>query len=665
MRCNLRRLGWLMVPVLFAVTAAADGPDIIFVSNPDEGAIYAIDPSIPWDPDNPQAPTLIFEERRFDLGDVVVGPDDLLYACAPDEGRLFRLDPAPVLAGAPPYSLDDVETIPTPGVNAPQCGWFSDKGDLFLTDSGSATAVWVYSDLVPLTADAPAPSLGELVAADGVFTGFAGQGVTQAAPGDLLFVDQANNTLGTLPFDPIFRFDAPSSSGPTTTGPTLDDPVGVARLGNGTVFVASGDAVISFGDYSCGDITFGGETPQFLELTADDVLYVASTSKKSATLWTYDAATCTGPETVFTFSKPDFKPSLSGVAVVKTSRTEGDSPVVMQPDYLFNFKDHAYELSFDPAVCEPNPIVATEIDPSCLANLINGGYIVNDDNDPLDGVSGIAVPYAGDGGVAQVYTLTGTCAPVEKTITHAISAYTALIGNPRIVRCELPDGSDLCDPPDPCGPDDPSGCAPAYCELITLESFFPFNGIFPEDARIAGTKSATTSDFSEYFLADVDIDGSGDSRPGCFCGWEDPLPDIDRLDPLHPFAGLPSYNPGSSVPLKFRVAALPDSGGSCNPDDPDYVDVCSGAPYGYVTGADVLLSVAKVYNADGVEDFTPLVPAATSATTPGTIFGNPSSPSTPYHYNLDTSDYETGVYQAVAVALTDNFVVDWTYFAID
>jgi hypothetical protein len=644
---------------LTAAGVAAQGADVVYVANPAEGTIYAIDTTV-----SPATATLIFEQRRFDAGDMVVGPDDWLYVCSPDEGIVFRFDPVNAPAGGFPYALGTVEVLDTTGVNAPQCGWFSDKGDLFLSDRNSSTAVWIYQDLVPLSLDAPPAQLVELVSASGDFYGFEGQGITQGAPGDLYFVDQANGTVGTLTFDPIFRFDAPTSAGPIIATSGLTDPVGIARTADGTFFIASGGEVTSYGTTPCGSFTFDGQTPQFLQITADDFLYVTSTSKKAATLWQIDAQSCGTAEPIITFSRPDFKPAMSGVALPRTFREKPGSETSNDPslELVFSFWDHAYELSITPpdACSVVNPIIATEIPPDCLVDLINGGYIYLDNNDNPDAVSGVPVTYAGDGGVAQLYTLTGTCNDQEKEIGHAISAFTALVGNPRIVRCEFvfEPGFDYCNPPPVCTPDD-TGCSPAYCELIELESFFPFNGVFPDDGRISGVKSATTSDFSEYFIADIDLaDGFGDNTPGCFCGWEDPLPDVDFVDPDDPFFGLPFYNSGSAVPVKFRVAALPD-GGTCAVDDP-----CDGAPYGYVTGAQILLSVAKIYDEFGEEDFVPISPTATSANTPGNIFGNPTSPSTPFHYNLDTSDYDPGVYQAVAVALTDNFRVEWTYFAI-
>ncbi len=670
MQSNLRIILTLIVAI--GLTAPAIAVDV-YVSNPAEGAIYAVDS----DGGPTQTPALLFAERKFDIGDLVMGPDDLLYVCAPDEGMVFRFDPAAAEA-AGGYTLDDIpaeDVLDTTGIVAPQCGWFSDKGDLFLTDRLSDTAVWIYEDLVPLSSDAPAAKLATLVPATDDFEGFVGQGVTQAAPGDLLFVDQANNQVGILEFDPIFRFEAPTSMGPYAKF-TVMAPVGIARSSGGAVFVASGAQVVGLSSGACSWDSFDSQTPQFLQFVSDDILYVASTSKKAATVWSVDVSSCeSAPQEIFTFERPDYVPSLSGVAVPRTARTEGPmdpTPDKSDADYVFNFRDHAYELTFTPGgSCEPDPITATELRPACLARLLSppaydddgnfiGGYLYLDQNDVGTDATGTPVPYAGDGGVAQVYTLGAAdgCSTVEE-IQHAVSAYTALIGNPRLVRCEFPDGTDLCgDLPEfnYCAPGE-TGCEPAYCELTELESFFPFNGIFPDDARTG----SRTQEFSEYFLADITLSGTDDTdrnAPGCFCGWEDPLPNINTLDPVDPFLGLPEYNSGSSVPLKFRVAALP-------PDETcDTVDVCDGSPYGYVTGAEVLLSVAKVFDADGSPDFTPLAPTATSATTPDSIFGNPSSPSTPYHYNLDTSGYERGVYQAVAVALTDNFTVEWTYFAI-
>ena len=635
-----------------ALAQAPAGAPYVYVSNPNAGQIVKVVSDTDY--------TVVFEQRKLAVEDMVVGPDDMLYACAPDAGLVFRLDPNTPPAGGFPYTRTTVHTVyqrTAGGPQYPQCGWFSDKGDLFLTDRSSPTAVWEYSNLVPLSPNADPAELITRVPASAVGSGFNGQGVTQAAPGDLLFADKNSGIIYKLPFDPIFRFESPDSLGAELLYAGLTSPIGIARAGNGTVFVASGTTVQSRGTAPCSDLSFNGQSPQFLQFTADSVLYVASTSKQAATLWRVDYnedGLCTDPTAIITFERPTWVPGMSGVALPRTSRDgfETDPPAGVTAHYYFSFKDHAYEINV--TGCEPN-VTASEIPPDCLANLIGGGYLTTDPNDPngVVNATGAPVTYAGDGGVAQVYHVTkvdGT-GPCDPGITQAISAYTALVKNPRIIRCTFSAGTDICNPPAPT-PDD-------YCEIISLESFFPFDGVFPDDGRIEGSRGS--SDFSEYFFADISLaqdDPFIDSTPGCFCGWESPLPNIYMLDPDDPFFGLPVYNSGSSVPLKFRVAALaPDQ--TCDTFDP-----CATSPDGYVTGARVLLSVAKIFDGNGEKVFVPIRPESTSASVPGTIFGNPSSPSTPYHYNLDTSGYAPGVYQSVAVALTDNFAVEWTYFAI-
>lgn len=634
-----------------AAFAQTTGAPHVYVSNPAAGQIVKVV--------NGSSYQVVFEQRRIAVQDLVVGPDDLLYACAPDSGLVFRFDPAVAPPGGFPYTSATVTTIyqrTAGGPRYPQCGWFSDKGDLFLTDRGSSTAVWEYSNLVPLSPDAGPATLITRVPASDVPAGFNGQGITQAAPGHLLFADANGGAIWSLPFDPIFRFDSPLSPGATIAYSGLTSPIGIARSGNGTLFVATGTEVRSFGAAPCSTLAFGGQKPQFLQFTADDVLYVASTSKQAATLWRVDYSNdgCTVPAAIITFERPTWIPGMSGVAVPRTARsaTLDTPPPGVQTDYFFSFKDHAYEVNV--AGCTPT-IEASETRPECLARLISGGFLTSDPNDPNGEITatGAPVTYAGDGGVAQLYHVTKASGVCDPGIGHAISAYTPLVKNPRIVRCVIPEGTDVCDA-DPLDPN-------TYCEIITLDSFFPFNGVFPEDGRIEGSRS--TSDFSEYFFADISLAQDSitfDNTPGCFCGWESPLPNVLMLDPVDPFLGLPTFNSGSAVPLKFRVAALPDDGRTC-----EDIDVCSTSPYGYVAQARALLSIAQVFDGQGEPVFVPKMPVSTSSSVEGSIFGNPSSPNTPYHYNLDTSGYPPGIYQAVAVALTDNFAVDWTYFAVD
>lgn len=632
----------------FAQVPAEPGPVDVFVSNPVLGQIWKVSfDGSDWIP--PTEPLL--EVRKTAIEDLIVGPDDRIYACAPNQGRILSLEQD----GSDVRTLYDASKDDGPA--KPQCGWFAYDGRLYVTDR-STSGLWYYQGgqfhEVPYSFPA----------------NFFGQGITAAARGDLLFVDEANATVWNLPFNTIFDYQVDDLEPLISSG--LASPVGIARAGNGDIFVTDGGSLWIHDDegtpYATQPSPFAvGFDARFLAFASDDRLFVATTSPDEANLvevvidfsnYTYSF------NTILTFAKqPDAdgeirvnKPAMSGVAVSRSSRdgVPTDPPAGSTADYYFNFKDHAYELTLSNTVCSPTPtVIAQEMPPHCLKNLIDCYVGFEDNNDDGDVVTGFPVTYAGDGGMAQLYWADGTCTetvPELGAISHAISAYTDLVNNPRVVRCD-----DAVMAVDFCAPCDPA-TTEKYCQIITVESFFPFNGSLPDDGRIEG--STRTNDFSRYFFADVDLSVNDEdaNKPGCFCGWESPLPNIFMLDPNDPFFGLPEYNGGSAVPLKFRVAAT--DGNPCGT-----YDYCAMPDFGYVTGAQVLLSVAKIYDANLGDVFIPMDPSETSGDD-SNLFGNPNNPSTPYHYNLDTTGYEPGVYQAVAVALTDNFAVDWTYFAI-
>ena len=116
------------------------------------------------------------------------------------------------------------------------------------------------------------------------------------------------------------------------------------------------------------------------------------------------------------------------------------------------------------------------------------------------------VSYLGEGGFADVYDLSTPddggelvgCLPPGDVFLHAISAYTDLLDNPTIVRCEgqAEDLTDICD-------GDVSG---VDCQFLDLASFFPFDGALPDDGRIGSNGAAS---FSLYFLVDYGLAGGG------------------------------------------------------------------------------------------------------------------------------------------------------------
>ena len=102
------------------------------------------------------------------------------------------------------------------------------------------------------------------------------------------------------------------------------------------------------------------------------------------------------------------------------------------------------------------------------------------------------------------------------------------------------------------------------------------------------------------------------------------------------------------MPVKFRVAE-----GTCD------VANCQNGPY--LMEAEILLSIARID-----PDFDPIdiQCVGTPDCDPLPIFENPNNPNLPYHLNVRTDGYEPGIYQAVLVAMTDNFAAVWTYFVV-
>ncbi len=471
-------LGLLAAVLLIGGAALAQAP-YVYVSNPDEDAIFAVDPAGGLS----QTPFTVYTEADSNYEDLVVGPDGLLYACDPSNQRITRINIS-----------DDVgafEVVYEGGGNGHsfQCGWFKNNGDFFVSDTAGG-GVFSCPDLVGSASCTPV-QVDSLV--------FAGQGLTQAAIGDLLAVDQGAGNLWKLGINPYTGIFEPSGS--VLIG-GLDDPIGVARSAEGAIFVATADGLIQYdadgSEIGVCDEGFGRrDDPFFLDFTADDTLYVATISNKAGILWQMatDECDCDGSASaceatkVFVFDrKSGYEPTAVGVGVPFTNDTVTKSG--FYGEQLFSFQDHAYELTAGTpdTTCEAT-IEAVEVTPECLDRLIAA---VPDLNDPDDPVVATPVIYNGDGGYGQIYVVTGEadCPPAEDGFyRHAISAYTEFLSNPRMVRCEDFAVEDLCNPL----------VDPPACTVAQLTSYFPFNGIFEGDGRI---KSKADS-FSEYFLVEV------------------------------------------------------------------------------------------------------------------------------------------------------------------
>ena len=232
-----------------------------------------------------------------------------------------------------------------------------------------------------------------------------------------------------------------------------------------------------------------------------------------------------------------------------------------------------------------------------------------------------------------------------------MSAYTEDLFNPRIIRCDFsaPEIEALAEA-DVCFPDD------TLCEVIDLASFFPGEGVLPDDGRISGSRSST-ADFSQYFVVDSGPNGySGEGEPGCACGFRPPVNNVD--DPFG--EGKSRFREGRSIPFKLRITD----------DVCDELDGCCQGDY--IAPSGVLLSIARLYDPDGVRDFQEIDFECNGGSCElEPYFADPKKPKSGYHMNVRTDGWAPGTYIATATVTNndpdaDEYVVPVlvTYFDI-
>jgi hypothetical protein len=642
---------------LWAQSSTDPDAPFVWTTDPLNGSILVIEGG--------QA-SVLYSDPETSFSDLVYGPDELLYACSNEAGLIIRFDPT--------QAEPEIEVVHDAAVDgaplAPECGWFTHKGALVVSDSyvpvegDPANGVWIF----PLNSD-DYPECGEtspcqLVTPAELPAGFVGGGLTQAADGDLLVVDQGNGSVLGVPYDPLTGFETDDVE---VLFDSLVAPIGIARLSTGEVFVTSGTEIQGWrlelpGGEGPGDKvwtnycteSFDGWPdegcsgyPQFLEATANDWLYLATVDAcgddlpeaceyelvVSGSLWTVDS-NCQVPEVeeeiapLFTYygPAPEITGTLSGVALPPTSRTiELSYDPMGSGDLVFDFADHIYEVTAAGSCDATN--TAFQTPPRCVDGLIP--------YDP-DFEAGPVI-YLGEGGFADVYNLSTPedggelvgCMPPGDVFLHAISAYTDLLDNPTIVRCEGQAGdlADICD--GDVGSED--------CDFLDLASFFPFDGALPDDGRIGSSGAAS---FSLYFLVDYGLTGGG-AGTGSWCGFRPPVNNV--LTPDDP--GMSVFQPCQTIPFKFKVAA----GVNGN---------CGKGPF--IAPDGILLSIARVAPDFEAQEIVCVGGGCGAAP----YFDPPHNPKSGFHMNVRTVGFEPGIYQAVLIATGGEFPVAWTYFEI-
>ena len=673
------------VLLLGAATTLASGVDTVYVSNPDMDRIYAIDTAA-----GPgQIPGVVLYEAGSNYEDLVVAPDGSLVACDPSAGKITRID-NPDTTPSP----NVVYTRSANGPQNPQCGWFTHTGDLVVTDRAAGGSAWMFLDNLEnfyQQCQGASPCRIDVDAA------FRGEGVTQAADGDLLVVDRAQRTVWSLGYD-VYRAAFPAGDD-LIFGSAVNDPIGIARSSRGNIYIAvAPNRLLKYDRLgaasaipACATAFGSKDRPYFLDFAADDTLYVATTGTNSGKVWQldvegcdcngnpYDLPPCDAPRVLFEFRKQaGYEKSTVGIGVPYLPASEPNlgpflagkplpPPPFAPTTQLVGFGDHVYEFAAEPAGCEVS-IAAAEADPAYLAILAGtidldqydpdypGCSVVGDPTYPCD-IAARPVNYLGENGRGILYEVLPSpltnpfCfAPEVDLYRHAINAYAGYVPNPRLVRCPSP------------------GDTYTDCTLIDLNTYFPYNGILPEDTRVGATLGSSTGDFSRYFLVDLDLNQDADAGDGVFCGFENPwyepmLPagaswnDADVLDHIDP-ASLLAISTTQSFGFKFQIAAI----------QPDGSFSCDSGPF--LENAQVLMSVARVRDAANLplDPFEPkhVYAAGSSAVVDPAIFNDALNPNKQYHFNakFPAFEYSPGIYQVVLVPLTNNFAAEVRYFRI-
>jgi hypothetical protein len=673
--------------LLGAATTLASGVDTVYVSNPDMDRIYAIDTAA----GTGQTPAVVYYEAGSSYEDLVVAPDGSLVACDPSRGKIIRID----------LSTREGTTIHESSADGaplnPQCGWFTHTGDLVVTDRAAGGSAWMF--LADPDNNFFHQCQGTSPCALPVDAAFRGEGVTQAADGDLLVVDRTQRTVWSLGYD-VYRSAFPVVDD-LIFGSAVNDPIGIARSSRGNIYIAVApnrllkyDRLGAASTIPACATAFGSkDRPYFLDFAADDTLYVATTGTNTGKVWELDVEgcdcngnpndlpPCAAPRVLFEFRKQaGYEKSTVGIGVPYLPASETGlgpflagkpvPPPPFAPDtQLTGFGDHVYEFTAEPAGCTVS-VEAAEATPSYLQVLASG---VADPSDPdypsclhqsdptypcdrLPAGAAEPVLYLGDNGRGVLYEVLPSpagsplCyAPQVDLFRHAINAYAGYVPNPRLVRCPSPGDS-------------------YDCTLIDLNTYFPYNGILPEDTRVGATLGSSTGDFSRYFLVDLDLNQDADAGDGVFCGFENPwyepmLPagaswnDADVLDHIDP-ASLLAISTTQSFGFKFQIAEI----------QPDGSFSCDSGPF--LENARVLMSVARVRDAANLplDPFEPkkVYAAGSSAVVDPAIFNDALNPNKQYHFNakFPAFEYSPGIYQVVLVPLTNNFAAEVRYFRI-
>jgi len=576
--CKLR---WaLSVVCLYSVGAWAQGAPQVFVSTGSAGTIYSLNPA------NGSLTQLVYTQGA-DYEGMVVAPDNavadlppadpagtthyLVYVCDTANSRIWRFDPTA------PATLERIYN--GGALQNPQCGRITSTGDLVVSSTVAGSGLWVFSGITNVALGSGVQTPTHLIGVSG-----SSEGIAQKNIGDLLVVDRANGSV----------LRTPLASPNTTSFITgLSQPFGIARRGDGAVFVGSQGQrnVMQFDAQGANPATCqtfsDNDVPNFMQMALDNTLYVAVAGRTGGSVRSINANTC---QATHIYAVPN---GAVGIALPPTMMAT-QNVTVSNGTVLLNFGFTAFELNQISGPCS-GTVSAGLASPAAIYSLIG-----------LSGTPADPAVNLGLDGFEVVFSTAGLngCNSASGANSFQVSDLVSpAVNNPEIVVCDDPN----------------TNCQPGNTNLQQLGAW-PIGGYLPSDLTSGGSKSLRCNIFLVNARQMSTLPGQ---EIGTFCGFNPPVNNTftGTLNSWNT-ALSSTFKSGSTVAVKFNLAL----GTSPN--------ACRRGPF--INDAEALLSIALIEDANGNPVFVPIMPGAHGSAGPITPLFNVDG-SRQYAFNWDTS----------------------------
>jgi len=596
--------------------------------------------------------TVIFTSNSASFETLAIAPDNadkdalgnpthpfLLYACDVLGNTIIRFDPTAAIIVPETLYNGSVAGL------TPECGRSTSTGDFFVSNK-NAPGVYEFPNVANIAFGTLTPITPTLLSPSPAFpAAMTGRGTTQKNVGDMLVVDNNDKQVLRLPFgDPPF-----GSQSTLISSANLNNPIGIARLSTGDVFVAN--SVLSTNSIAHFDRTgavaaacpnlifpFGIKSMPF-SLTAgeDDTLYATATEDPEdldfvpgeldfpGQLWRWKR---TQGNCIMALAAKANN-IIEGVAIgpIPTAPiTETLTATVANPTPTnFNFNSSIFQITATGCNATVTAFPVT-------LSTVNGAIALAHATLP-DGATP-AVNLGEEGyEIAYVAKWNGCTSvfPDGQFVTSIFGLYDeTVVNNPRVVRCDS-NAAFL---------GEPQLDASTTCLSLNTIGNYPLGGLIPLDN---GTTVRGASN-SAFYLVNAN-ESAAVGTTAQFCGFESPL--TNTLDPNQ--APIFTVGAKNTLPVKFKLAEAAPVGS------------CQNGPF--ISTAIALLSVERIADANGNAVFNPINIESTSAAggdaQPLFVFGKNQ-----YNFTLTISGLQPGLYAASVLFLSDNTTEQTTLFRL-